>query len=170
MTLSHSPAPVPVSAGSSYETWKGESEALAEAGVAGRRAAAWLRGLPVPESVGRPQRWVVAELADAVEWAMGSLDPGDCDRMGADGVVVDGGGGVDAATMAHLAGLPFALPETAGWLSLDQQVRLLAVVGTVTAIVRLLAHDPESFVEHGGLSRMCVVPTYAARPDGATWT
>ncbi|MGW6290505.1 hypothetical protein [Streptomyces sp. NPDC055107] len=39
--------------------------------------------LPVPEVGGRPQRWVVAELADAVEWAMGPLDPGDCDRMGA---------------------------------------------------------------------------------------
>ncbi|MFI1532664.1 hypothetical protein [Streptomyces griseus] len=89
---------------------------------------------------------------------------------GPDGVAVDGGGGVDAATMAHLAGLPFALPETASWLSPDQQVRLLAVVGTVTAIVRLLAHDPESFIVHGGLSRMCAILTYAARPDGAAWT
>ncbi|MFL0021358.1 hypothetical protein ACJBCE_00210 [Streptomyces sp. NBUL23] len=170
MTLSHLPVPAGPPDDVPYETWKGESEVLAEAGAAGRRAAAWLRALPLPEAGGRPQRWVVAELADAVEWAMGSLDPGDCDRMDVDGVAVDGGGGVDAATMAHLAGLPFALPETAGWLSPDQQVRLLAVVGTVTAIVRLLAHDPESFIEHGELSRMCAILTHAARPDGAAWT
>ncbi|MGW6289073.1 hypothetical protein [Streptomyces sp. NPDC055107] len=65
----------------------------------------------------------MAELADAVEWAMGSLDPGFCDLMGPGGVAVDGGGGVDAATMVHLAGLTFALLETAGWLSPDQQLR-----------------------------------------------
>ncbi|MFJ5050482.1 hypothetical protein [Streptomyces sp. NPDC088719] len=49
-------------------------------------------------------------------------------------------------------------------------MRLLAVVGTVTAIVRLLAHDPGSFIVDGGLSRMCAVLTYAARPDDVAWT
>ncbi|MFJ5050488.1 hypothetical protein [Streptomyces sp. NPDC088719] len=48
-------------------------------------------------------------------------------------------------------------------------MRRLAVVGTVTAILRLLAHDPGSFIVHGGLSRMCAVLTYAARPEGAAW-
>ncbi|MCX4482383.1 hypothetical protein OG890_00215 [Streptomyces anulatus] len=147
--------------------WEREAEALAGAAEAGRRAAAWMRALPVPETGGRPERWVVGELADAVESAMGALDPGDCDRMGPDGVAVDGGGGVDAATMAELAGFPFALPETAGWLSPDQQVRLLAVVGTVTAAVRVLANDPVSVIEHGELSRMCAILTHAARPESA---
>ncbi|WP_405187300.1 hypothetical protein OG582_39895 (plasmid) [Streptomyces anulatus] len=94
---------------------------------------------------------------------MSALEPGDCDRVGPDGVAVDGGGGVDAATMAELAGFPFALPETAGWLSPDQQVRLLAVVGTVTAAVRVLANDPVSVIEHGELSRMCAPPGGSAR-------
>ncbi|MFJ8255630.1 hypothetical protein [Streptomyces sp. NPDC094466] len=165
MTLSHSPAPVP--AGSSYESWEGERVVLAEAAEAGRRAVGWLRALPVPEAGGRGEKWIVGEPADAVEWAMGSLDPGDCDRMGPEGVAVDGGGGVDAATLAHLAGLPFALPAAAGWLSRDQQVRLLAVVGTVTAMVRLLANSPEAAIEHGELARVCAILTYAARPDGA---
>ncbi|UZI33454.1 hypothetical protein [Streptomyces sp. VB1] len=115
------------------------------------------------------ERWVVGELADAVERAMGALDPGGCDRMDRDGAAVDGGGGVDAAAVADLAGLPFALLEVAGWLSSGQQVRLLAAVGTVTAIVRLLANDPGSAIEHGELSRMCAILAYAARPDGVAW-
>ncbi|OKJ52093.1 hypothetical protein AMK28_24785 [Streptomyces sp. CB02115] len=72
--------------------------------------------------------------------------------------------------MADLAGLPFALPETAAWLSPDQQLRLLAVVATVTAAVRLLANDPGAAIIHGELFRMCAILTYAARPDGAAWT
>ncbi|MFF2231237.1 hypothetical protein [Streptomyces anulatus] len=150
--------------------WEREAEALAGAAEAGRRAAAWMRALPVPEAGGRPKRWIVGELADAVERAMGTLDPADCDRMGPDGEAVDGAGGVDAATMADLAGLPFALPEAAIWLSPDQQLRLLAVVATVTAAVRPLANDPGAAIIHGELSRICAILTYAARPDGAPWT
>ncbi|MFH9202275.1 hypothetical protein ACH4KO_32555 [Streptomyces anulatus] len=128
-----------------------------------------VRALPVPEAGGRPERWIVGELADAVERAMGALDPGDYDRMGPDGDAVDGAGGVDAGTMADLAGLPFVLPETAAWLSPDQQLRLLAVVATVTAAVRLLANDLGGVIEHGELAKMCAILTYAARPDGAAW-
>ncbi|MFJ1804180.1 hypothetical protein [Streptomyces sp. NPDC088180] len=84
--------------------------------------------------------------------------------MGSKGVVVDGGAGTDAATMAHLAGLQFALPAAAGWLSPDQQVRLLAVVGTVTSMVRLLANDPAAAIEHGELSRVPGERKVAWRP------
>ncbi|WP_330323415.1 hypothetical protein [Streptomyces anulatus] len=150
--------------------WEGEAEALAGAAEAGRRAALWMRALPVPEAGGRPERWIVGELADAVERAMGALNPEDCDRVGPDGEAIDGAGGVDAATMADLAGLPFALPGTPAWLSPDQQLRLLAVVASVTAAVRLLANDPGAAIIHGELSRMCAILTCAARPDGAAWT
>ncbi|MFE7116551.1 hypothetical protein ACFU99_14180 [Streptomyces sp. NPDC057654] len=40
------------------ELWEGEAKALAEAAAAGRRAAAWFRALPAPES----DRWVVGPL------------------------------------------------------------------------------------------------------------
>ncbi|WP_331757179.1 hypothetical protein OG582_40100 (plasmid) [Streptomyces anulatus] len=86
------------------ELWEGEAEALAGAAEAGRRAAAWMRALPVPETGGRPERWVVGELADAVERAMSALEPGDCDRVGPDCVAVDGGVGVDAAAVGRAAG------------------------------------------------------------------
>ncbi|MFF8556461.1 hypothetical protein ACF058_26980 [Streptomyces sp. NPDC015501] len=37
-------------------------------------------------------------LGDIKRTATSSLDPGDCDRMGPEGVMVDGTGGVDAET------------------------------------------------------------------------
>ncbi|MGW8985076.1 hypothetical protein ACWGQ9_20720 [Streptomyces parvus] len=149
------------------EVREGEPEALAEAAAAGRHAAAWVRALPVPEAGGPPAGgWIVGGLADAVERAMGALDPGDCDGMGPDGRVFDGASGVDAATMETLSALPFALAETADWLSPDEQIRLLAVVGTVTAAVRLLANDPGSVI-HGELSRLCAILTHATRPGTA---
>ncbi|PVC80381.1 hypothetical protein DBP19_36635 [Streptomyces sp. CS090A] len=144
--------------------WEGEPEALAEAAAAGRRAAAWMRALPVPEDGGLPVGdWIVGGLADAVEKAMGALDPGDCDGM-VDGKVFEGTSGVDAATMETLSGLPFALPQSADWLSPDEQIRLLAVVGTVTATVPLLANDPGTVIMRGELSRMCAILTHATRP------
>ncbi|WP_097933046.1 MULTISPECIES: hypothetical protein [unclassified Streptomyces] len=44
----------------SWEVWR-EGEALAGAAEAGRRAAAWVRALPVPEAGGRLERWIVGE-------------------------------------------------------------------------------------------------------------
>ncbi|MFH9133928.1 hypothetical protein [Streptomyces sp. NPDC017524] len=57
------------------------------------------------------------------------------------------------------------LPE-AGWLTLDQQVRLLAVGDAVSGAVRLMARDPGGAIVHGLLARLCAVLVYAARPDG----
>ncbi|MDX3484952.1 hypothetical protein [Streptomyces sp. ID05-18] len=74
-------------------------------------------------------------------------------------------GGVDAGTVSTLAAVPGVLPE-AGWLTLDQQVRHLAVVVAVAAsgAVRLMARDPGGAIVHGLLARLCVVLDYAARP------
>ncbi|MFJ5733936.1 hypothetical protein [Streptomyces microflavus] len=146
------------------ELWEGEPDALAEAATAGRRAAVWMRALPVPEAGGPSGRRIVFGLADAVERAMAALDPGDYDGM-AEGKVFDDASGVDAATAETLACLPFVLPETADWLTTDQQVRLVAVVATVTATVRLLANDPGSMILHGQLSRICAILSHATRPD-----
>lgn len=60
-------------------------------------------------------RWTGGPLADAVETAMTVLDPGD-----ADGVDRYGKGGVGDGTTGTLAGLAYAVPEAARWLTLDQ--------------------------------------------------
>ncbi|MFD6802504.1 hypothetical protein [Streptomyces cyaneofuscatus] len=85
---------------------------------------------------------------------MGSLDPADCDRMGPDGRLIQGTGGVDAGTMSTLSVVPCVLSE-AVWLTPDQQVRLLAVACVVSGIVRLLADDPGTDILHSLVTRMC---------------
>ncbi|MFG2220082.1 hypothetical protein ACGFN1_35615 [Streptomyces sp. NPDC048685] len=77
------------------EPWEGEAEALDAAAGAGRRAAAWVRSLPAPET----DRWIVGPYADAVEKVMTPFDPGDCDDVDRDGT-----GGVDDDTTETLAG------------------------------------------------------------------
>ncbi|MFH8670286.1 hypothetical protein ACH4F3_36235 [Streptomyces anulatus] len=148
----------------SYEMWEGQTAALAAAGAAGRRAAAWVRSLPppLPVPVGA---WLAGELPAAIETAMSGLDPEECDHMASDGRAVDGTGGVDAATMSTLAAVPVVLPE-AGWLAPDQQARLLAVTSAVTGAVRLIAQDPGTAILHGLLTRLCAVLDHAARPAG----
>lgn len=96
---------------------------------------------------------------------MGGLHPEGCDRMAPDGRVVDGVGGVDAATISVLAAVPGVLSEV-DWLTPDQQVRLLAVAFAVTGSVRLVAADPDGAVLRGLLARLCAVLDHAARPDG----
>lgn len=85
---------------------------------------------------------------------MGSLGPADCDRMGPDGRLIEGAGGVDAGTKSVLSVVPCALSE-AVWLAPDQQVRLLAVACVVSGIVRLLADDPGTENLHSLVTRMC---------------
>ncbi|MFE7116552.1 hypothetical protein ACFU99_14185 [Streptomyces sp. NPDC057654] len=97
-------------------------------------------------------------LADAVEAAMMALDPGDRDDVDREGK-----GGVGDSTMVTLAGLPYAVPQAAHWLTSDQQVDLLAVVAVVSGILRLLANDPHTVIEDGELGRMCVILDHAAR-------
>ncbi|MEU0163609.1 hypothetical protein ABZ154_33730 [Streptomyces sp. NPDC006261] len=89
-----------------------------------------------------------------METAMGSLDPADCDRMGPDGRLIEGTGGVDAETMSILSVVPCVLSE-AVWLTPDQQVRLLAIACVVSGIVRLLADDPGTEILHSLVARMC---------------
>ncbi|MFJ7416510.1 hypothetical protein ACIQWZ_37785 [Streptomyces sp. NPDC098077] len=165
MTISHLPAPAgPADDVPPYETWEGQTAVLAGAGVAGRRAA-WVRSLPAPPLPVPVGGWLAGELPDAIETAMGSLDPEECDRMTPDGRAVDGTGGVDAATMSTLAAVPVVLAE-AGWLTPDQQARLLAVASAVTGAVRLVAQEPGIAILHGLLARLCAVLDHAARPDG----
>ncbi|MFB6985278.1 hypothetical protein ACFC0C_26650 [Streptomyces sp. NPDC056178] len=111
--------------------------------------------MPAPET----DRWIVGPLADAVETVMTSLDPGDCDD-----VDQDGKGGADDGATETLAGLTYAAQETAHWLTLDQQVRLLAVVAAVSGSPRMLANDPGSFIEDGQAARMCAILDHATRP------
>ncbi|MEV7659903.1 hypothetical protein AB0O39_37810 [Streptomyces anulatus] len=170
MTISHLPAPAgPADDVPSYEPWEGQTAVLAGAGVAGRRAAAWVRSLPPPPLPVPVGGWLAGELPDAIDTAMSGLDPQECDRTDKDGRVVDGTGGVDAATMSTLAAVPVVLAE-AGWLAPDQQARLLAVASAVTGAVRLVAQDPGTAILHGLLARLCAVLDHAARPDGPAWT
>ncbi|MFE7046321.1 hypothetical protein ACFU9X_45225 [Streptomyces atratus] len=134
------------------EPREGEADVLA---AAGRRAADWVRALPAPET----GRWIIGPLADAVEKAMTSLDPGD-----RDGVDQHGKGGIDDDTAETLAGLIYAVPETAHWLTPDQQVRLLAVVAAVPGIPRLLANDPGTAIGDGQVARMCAILDHATHP------
>ncbi|WP_411084742.1 hypothetical protein [Streptomyces sp. cmx-18-6] len=78
---------------------------------------------------------------------MGSLAPADCDRMGPDGRIIEGAGGVDAGTLSTLSVVPCVLSE-AVWRTPDQQVRLLAVACVVSGIVRLLVDDPGTEILH----------------------
>ncbi|MFD3729472.1 hypothetical protein [Streptomyces sp. NPDC058671] len=82
------------------EPWRGEAEALAEAAAVGRRAADWIRALPCPAG-----SWICGPLADAVEEAMSTLDPADCDDLDR-----HGHGGVSESARARLDGLIYGMP------------------------------------------------------------
>lgn len=141
-----------------YELWEGEEEALAAAAAAGSRAAEWIRSLPGAPSPCPVGAWLAGELPQASEAAVSSLDPGDCDRMGPEGVMVDRTGGVDEEIRSSLAAVPCAVQD-ARWLTPDQQIPLVAVASLVTGAARLLAGDPARpsasryFRRHSGLSR-----------------
>ncbi|NUW02894.1 hypothetical protein G6W50_24745 [Streptomyces sp. CAI 127] len=66
--------------------------------------------------------------------------------------------------MQILHAVPSMLPELT-WLTLDQQVRLLAVASAVTGAVQLIAYDPGTAILDGLLARQCSVITHAARTD-----
>ncbi|WP_405466558.1 hypothetical protein OG333_38520 (plasmid) [Streptomyces anulatus] len=152
-----------------YEMWECQTAVLAAAGAAGCRAAAWVRSLPAPPLPAPVGDWLAGELPAAIETAMSSLDPQECDHMAPDGRAIDGTGGVDTGTISTLAAVPVVLPE-AGWLAPDQQARLLAVTSAVTGAARLIAQDPGTAILHGLLTRLCAVLDHAARPDGVAWT
>ncbi|MEU0382719.1 hypothetical protein ABZ093_36370 [Streptomyces cyaneofuscatus] len=79
MTIAY--LPLPADDVPPYEPWAGEPEVLAEAAEAGRRAAAWIRSLPAAPAPRPVGTWIAGVLPAAVEAAMASLDPAQCDRM-----------------------------------------------------------------------------------------
>ncbi|MGW7400861.1 hypothetical protein ACWGH7_30825 [Streptomyces cyaneofuscatus] len=161
MTTSYLPARPPDDAEDvPYELWEGEEEALAVAAAAGSRAAEWIRCLPGAPSPCPVGAWLAGEFPKAIETATSSLGPGDCDRMGLEGVMVDGTGGVDAETRSSLAAVPCAVQD-ALWLTPDQQIRLVAVASLITGAVRLLAEDPGAAITTGELSRMWALVDHA---------
>ncbi|MGO4635011.1 hypothetical protein AB4225_29395 [Streptomyces sp. 2RAF24] len=124
-----------------------ERVVLAGAAAAGRRAAEWMRALPLPSG-----HWVRGALADAVEEAMRTLDPADQDDIGRQGQ-----GGVRESVRETLGGLVYCLADTSGHLSPQRQAALLAVVSCVRDIPRLLASEPWGVVHHGDLTALCSV-------------
>jgi hypothetical protein len=151
MTISH--LPVEPAEPPAREPWPGEGEALAEAAAAGRRAADWIRTLPAPET----DRWIVGPLADAVQEALEDLDPADCDDLGHEGAA-----GVDESVRERLDSMIYAVPESAVWLTPEQQTRLLAIVACASGIPRLIANDPGGTIESGWIARMCAVLDHAS--------
>ncbi|MFJ5142770.1 hypothetical protein [Streptomyces sp. NPDC088707] len=138
------------------EPWRGEAEALSEAAAVGRRAADWIRALPLP-----PEAWICAPLADAVEEAMTSLDPADCDDTDRHGP-----GGISESARTRLDGLIYGIAEMKP-LSPEQRIALFAVVHCVQGIPKSLANDPGTVIEGGDLLAVCAIidsAIGAARP------
>ncbi|MFJ1958473.1 hypothetical protein ACIOGT_36410 [Streptomyces microflavus] len=108
--------------------WEGGEEALAAAAVAGHRAAEWIRSLPGAPSPYPVGAWLAGELPQAIEAATSCPDPGDCDRMGPEGVMVDGTGGVDEDIRSSLAAVPCPVQGGAGSRHAQGQARELPVV------------------------------------------
>ncbi|MER5966811.1 hypothetical protein [Streptomyces sp. NPDC002057] len=128
------------------EHWRGETEALAEAAAVGRRAAEWIRALPLPA-----EAWICAPLADAVEEAMTSLNPADCDDIDR-----RGHGGVSESARTRLDGLIYGIAEMEP-LSAEQRIALFAVVHCVQGIPKSLANDPGTVIEGGDLTAVCAI-------------
>ncbi|MER5312767.1 hypothetical protein ABT034_33905 [Streptomyces sp. NPDC002773] len=80
-------------------------------------------------------------MADAVEEAMTSLDPADCD-----GLDRRGHGGVPESARERLDGLCYDAAEIA-LLNANQRVALCAVVHCVQGIPKGLANDPGTLIE-----------------------
>lgn len=114
---------------------------LDEARAVGVRAGAWLRALAARE--GECPKWMrgrpnpLLGLADAVEQALGGLDPDDMDQRDGDGHFTGGHGGVPPELRERLwegsslfrgafGGNGLSPAETAGLLALVGAVRLAA--------------------------------------------
>ncbi|AJF70307.1 hypothetical protein [Streptomyces vietnamensis] len=130
------------------EPWKGEAEALAEAAAVGRRAAEWIRALPLPLPDGA---WICGPLADAVEEAMTTLDPADCDD--ADRF---GHGGVSESARQRLDGLVYDVAAVVS-LTAAQKTALFAVIHCVQGTPKSLANDPGTVIERGDLAAVCEI-------------
>ncbi|WP_190160982.1 hypothetical protein [Streptomyces litmocidini] len=119
------------------EPWQGEAEALADAAAVGRRAAEWIRALPLPLPGGA---WICGPLADAVEEAMAALDPADCDDADR-----SGHGGVSESARQRLDGLVHDVAAMAP-LTTAQKTALFAVVHCAQGIPKALANDPGTVI------------------------
>ncbi|MFF0430295.1 hypothetical protein ACFYUJ_38785 [Streptomyces sp. NPDC004520] len=140
------------------EPWPGEEEALAQAAATGRRAANWIRSLPLPAGA-----WICGPLADAVDEAMSTLDPGDCDDVDRYGQ-----GGVSESARERLAGLIYHAADMAP-LTGQQRVALFAVVHAVQGIPKALTNDPGTVIERD-LPVLCAIIDSAIGTDGAAIT
>ncbi|WP_331764355.1 hypothetical protein [Streptomyces sp. NBC_01506] len=104
-----------------------EAAILREARSAGRRAGHWLRSLAGRPGWGNPEPHPVLALGDAVETALGLLNPSDTDtRDPHTGEITEGHGGVRAEVRERLWAPPAVFGST---LTSDQIVRVLAIVG-----------------------------------------
>ncbi|MFB7031029.1 MULTISPECIES: hypothetical protein [unclassified Streptomyces] len=130
-----------------------EAQALAQAADTGRRAAAWMRALPLPDGA-----WIRGPLADAVEEALAGLDLDDHD-----GPERYGRAGVSESARTQLGGLPYAVADTAP-LTEPQQTALFALVHGVQGIPKIIANDPWGVIRNGELAALCAII------DGATRT
>lgn len=128
------------------------ARALEQAADTGRRAAAWMRALPLPAG-----SWIAGPLADAVEEAMTSLDPEDHDDLDRYGQT-----GVSESARTRLDGLPYAVAETAA-LTPQQTSTLFALVHCVQGIPKALANDPRGVIRNGDLTALCAIINTATR-------
>ncbi|MFE0737403.1 hypothetical protein [Streptomyces sp. NPDC058855] len=129
------------------------ARALEEAADTGRRAAAWMRALPLPAG-----SWIAGPLADAVEEAMTGLNPEDHDDLDRYGHA-----GVSESARTRLDGLPYAVTETTP-LTPQQTSALFALVHCVQGIPKTLANDPRGVIRNGDLAALCAIINDAAPP------
>jgi hypothetical protein len=122
------------------------TRAVEQAAATGRRAAAWMRALPLPDG-----SWIAGPLANAVEEAMTSLDPEDHDDLDRYGHA-----GVSESARTRLDGLPYAVAETAA-LTPKQAGALFALVHCVQGIPKTLANDPRTVIRDGDLAALCTI-------------
>ena len=131
------------------------ADVLGDAWSSGQHAAAWIRSLAAPDA---PALDPLHQLADAVQEAMGSLNPTDtATRNPESGAITPGLGGVSAELRSRLRE-PAAF--LSGELTPDQAVRVLAVVSAT-----LLAADLHGYGDyHDDLPTLLAVIDHAIGP------
>ncbi|MGA5873992.1 hypothetical protein [Streptomyces cinereoruber] len=121
-----------------------EAQALAQAADTGRRAAAWMRALPLPDGA-----WIRGPLADAVEEALTGLDLNDHDDLDRYGHA-----GVSESARTELDSLAFSVADIAP-LPEAQRTALFALIHSAQSIPKALANDPWGGVRRGELAALC---------------
>ncbi|MFB7030914.1 MULTISPECIES: hypothetical protein [unclassified Streptomyces] len=130
-----------------------EAKALAQVADTGRRAAAWMRALPLLDG-----SWIRGPLADAVEEALTGLDLDDHDDIDRYGHA-----GISESARTRLDSLVYSVADTAP-LAETQRSALFALIHVVQGIPKVLANDPWGVIRRGELAALCAII------DGATRT